>query len=142
MTPALRQTIVHELERGPRPVRELAQACGLDPEDVAARRCLSDQIRVLNHQGVRIHNALRRGSHGGAVYVLGRRRCQHAGCITILSDSNQSIYCRRHLSLHVSYLDLLIEALTMDVGGEVEIEMPGQLSLLPAPVAGAGRVRA
>lgn len=125
------QLILELLAAGPRTMRELAEACGYEAGDPAGSRYVRVAITRHNRRAPRqdrIVNARKAGSHGGAIYMLGARRCQHPGCITVLSDSNRTLYCRRHLVLHVSAIDLLIDALTWDVGDEAEA--PGQLSLL------------
>ena len=127
------------LAERPRTARELAVALGYDADDPDGKRHVRTTVSRLRSRGEPIQNTRRPGSHGGALYSLGRRHCGHPGCITILSDGNPGQFCRRHVFLHTSVVDLLIGALTMDVGGEVaaSAEAVGQLSLLPATAGGA-----
>lgn len=128
--------ILDALRSGSRTMRELASICGFEPEDKAGLACVRQTIKRLRDSGEPIHNARYAGSRGGAIYTYGGRRCGHPGCITILSAAdNRGLYCRRHVAVHVDYLDLLIAALTMDVGGEAKTELPGQMSLLCEGVA-------
>ena len=132
-------TIASLLSTGPRTTRELAVACGCDPDSPVARKLVSTNISRLRRDSLPVLNTRPRGSHGGAVYMLARRRCHHPGCITILSASNPSEYCRTHVPLHV--VDLMIDLLIRDVGEELWPEMEGQLSLLdeaPPPATRAG----
>jgi hypothetical protein len=109
------------LRAGPNSTRHLEQRTGL------SRRQVHRAIDKLRARGYVIENARYAGSHGGGIYQLHNRRCNHAGCITLLSESNPGLYCRRHAAVHDSLLDALIDWLAADV--EPVPEMVGQLSI-------------
>jgi len=78
---------------------EIAEATGL------SRNAVELTVRRLNGAGYSIVNLHRQGGHTAALWQLQfdldraalRRVCAVDGCPTVLSRSNSTRYCRRHL---------------------------------------------
>lgn len=124
------EAILAELRRGPRTTAELMEATGL------SRNAVSCAIRRANAAGGLILNMRRPGGHGCGLYqlILDRnepqlRRCRFPGCPTVLSRSNETPYCRRHLS-DIAYLMVLLEVDAL-ITSIMEEAQPSQLELLP-----------
>ena len=126
------QVIVDLLAQGPRTGRELAEACGYDPDSAAARSYVGITLRRLASRGYETENTHRGGSHRGSLYRMRRsRRCQHPGCITLLSSDNPGHYCRRHASDHEPYLEPLD---VLIIGLERDCEIAALASRLQLPL--------
>lgn len=104
--------ILSELRRGVRTTSELMEATGLSKAAVEA------SIRRERNSGHEIVNVRRPGGHGVGLYWLtydrddpGVRRCAAPDCGTVLSDSNRTRWCRRHLPAvaAVLYLEAMLD---------------------------------
>ena len=90
--------VLAELRRGPRTTSQLMAATGL------SKNAVQCSVRRANRHGHDVANARVCGGHHEALYTLvfdrdnpGVRRCAAPGCGTVLSHSNGTRWCRRHL---------------------------------------------
>jgi hypothetical protein len=106
--------ILEELRRGDRTTSELAAVTG------ASRNAIACAVRDISHGGHRVVNLRRRGGQHDALWHLAYdaagtedRACAVSGCTTLLSRTNPTPYCRRHLAdaAYVTYLERLSAAL-------------------------------
>lgn len=108
------QEVVAHLRRGPQTTAQLMAQTG------KSRNAVALAIHRANEAGNTVVNEYRVGGHGNGRYKLcfdverpGRRVCVAPGCRTVLSASNGTVYCRRHLAevAYLEYLRMLEEAL-------------------------------
>ena len=111
--------VIEALRTGPATIPQLMMRTHLSADAVEAR------IRRANKRGHRIVNARRPGARG--IYWLQHdhdgsqeRRCAAEGCETVLSESNGTAWCRRHLP-GVALL-IYIELVLAEEGGESDAE--------------------
>lgn len=115
--------ILAELRRGPRTTSQLMAATGL------SKNAVECSIRRADRHGHEIVNTRVRGGQHEALYWLtydrdnpGVRRCAAPGCGTVLSHSNGTRWCRRHLPAVAAVLYL--EAMLDEVEHE-QLELAG-----------------